>query len=453
MEICYRREMKRNYLVAEPRAQDRLGYERGMLVSNHIEGLLRFYIKYADEKQYYYYDITSMQPLKRLLEGRFITKDQIQSLMLQIQGTLNRMENYFLTEDGLLLEPEYIYVEPQEFRLGLCLIPGAEGDFPGEMSRLLQYLMKKVDHRDKDSVVLAYGLYQESLKENYGMDDLMGLLARETEDSKAPGEEDEPEAKKDPGPDSRQEPEEPREHPDAVSEWKPEKKKGKSLLALAVYQLALVGGGAVLFLLRGQRFFLGCLPVLLAMSAAGLVFFLVWTVLSCRTFTGSRRQEAEPEETEDQWMAPKPEPVFQTPQETRETGAKPGRWEISMEEEETKTAVPVPSAFQTTLLAEERPEPILRRLESRNPGYGDIPIPYFPFIIGKHPELADYVLEKDTVSRLHLRLDQEEDRYLVTDLNSTNGTWAGEHELEANETVPLCLGEELVIADLRYIFR
>ena len=34
-------------------------------------------------------------------------------------------------------------------------------------------------HKDRESVVLAYGLYQESLKENCGMDDLLGLIASE----------------------------------------------------------------------------------------------------------------------------------------------------------------------------------------------------------------------------------------------------------------------------------
>ena len=43
------------------------------------------------------------------------------------------------------------------------------------MTALLQYLLGKVNHQDKDCVVMAYGLYQESLKENYGMADLLRL--------------------------------------------------------------------------------------------------------------------------------------------------------------------------------------------------------------------------------------------------------------------------------------
>lgn len=53
---------------------------------------------------------------------------------------------------------------------------------------------------------------------------------------------------------------------------------------------------------------------------------------------------------------------------------------------------------------------------------GDIEIPYVPFLIGKHREMNDFILDYPTVSRLHLRIDQKEDVYIFTDMNSTNGT-------------------------------
>ena len=179
MEVHYKREMKHNYLIVEPDEGNKPGYEARMLLNNAVEGLLRFHIKYMDERQSYYYDITSMQPLGRILQNRFIDRGEICQLLIQLHVALRRMEEYLLSEDGLLLDPDYIYVEPEGFRTGLCLVPGMAGNFPDRLSRLLQYLMKKVDHRDKECVVLAYGLYQESLKENFSVEDLMKLVQRE----------------------------------------------------------------------------------------------------------------------------------------------------------------------------------------------------------------------------------------------------------------------------------
>ena len=39
--------------------------------------------------------------------------------------------------------------------------------------------MKNIDHRDRECVVLTYGLYQTSMKDNYGMEDMMALLSKE----------------------------------------------------------------------------------------------------------------------------------------------------------------------------------------------------------------------------------------------------------------------------------
>lgn len=91
-------------------------------------------------------------------------------------------------------------------------------------------------------------------------------------------------------------------------------------------------------------------------------------------------------------------------------------------------------------------------LKSLDPVIEDIPIPYFPFLIGKQEGIVDYVLGKDTVSRLHIRIDEEEGGCQVTDLNSSNGTIVAGHHLEANESRLISSGDKLQIADIPFIF-
>ena len=45
------------------------------------------------------------------------------------------------------------------------------------------------------------------------------------------------------------------------------------------------------------------------------------------------------------------------------------------------------------------------------------------------------MLNRETVSRLHLRIDQKDGHYYVQDLNSTNGTMVDGRMLENNETI------------------
>lgn len=121
-----------------------------------------------------------------------------------------------------------------------------------------------------------------------------------------------------------------------------------------------------------------------------------------------------------------------------------------MEEEKTsELPKSEPEELHTVLLWNQEEENNIRRLISLDKG-DDILLSYFPFIIGKQEGLCDYIISKTTISRLHIRIDEAEDGYLVTDLNSTNGTYVNNKCLEANESVSVQLGDEIGIADLKF---
>jgi FOG: FHA domain len=177
MEISYKRELNRNYMLIQlPSDVEAEWFQIKMLKENNIKGLLKFGISNVDNLQTYYYEISSKQPLSRIFETRGITSKEVKSLILEISATLKRMEEYLLSDKSILLEADYIYVDPSDFKVFLCCIPGFPGDFSDGLRRLLQSLLNKVDYKDKDSVAIIYSLYQESLKENYSIEDLMQIF-------------------------------------------------------------------------------------------------------------------------------------------------------------------------------------------------------------------------------------------------------------------------------------
>lgn len=91
-------------------------------------------------------------------------------------------------------------------------------------------------------------------------------------------------------------------------------------------------------------------------------------------------------------------------------------------------------------------------LKALDIGEADIALSYYPFVIGKQENMVDYMLDRDTVSRLHLRIDRIGGDYQIMDLNSTNGTVVRGMLLENNEAVPLYPGDEVQIAKYRYRF-
>lgn len=475
MKIEYMREMKRSYMTVKmEREETAESYETGMLAKNQIPGLLRMKIKYTDGSPVYCYDITSRQPVSRLFESQPADEGQVRSFFRQLYETLDRMEAYLLGDGGILLDPELIYVDPEGFKIGLCVIPGGKEEFNSQLSLFIQYLMKHIDHKDRECVVLTYGLYQTCMKDNYSLEDMMGILAE-----KMPEQRDAEENEKDirtvktetASQDFRErygnirewdneerhnetektEMKEPSETPGIFSEssvWRLIKK----LIVLLVFLAAAFG---VTWFLYGA-------DVLTAFwiygAAAGgilaVIIILSHFILE-KTGKNKRFKPAETEE-EDPWRIFYEEPEKQEKTDDiysykeTEHRIRPGPaaaaegWQSA---EKTKTV----EEFQTILLtAKEEPG---HTLVSALPENKDIPVEYVPFVIGKHGGLADYILDKPTVSRFHVRITEKSGDYFLTDLNSTNGTKVNGRLLAANEETILKEGDEVQIAGEKYFWK
>ena len=114
-------------------------------------------------------------------------------------------------------------------------------------------------------------------------------------------------------------------------------------------------------------------------------------------------------------------------------------------------APPPDAAIKTEVLADFSDSDDMACLVPEDGGQR-IVIEYVPFIIGKSADMADACLERKTVSRLHARIDRKEGVFILTDLNSTNGTTVEGYKLEANETVSLKDGDRVMLADAVFQF-
>ena len=109
---------------------------------------------------------------------------------------------------------------------------------------------------------------------------------------------------------------------------------------------------------------------------------------------------------------------------------------------------------KTMILYEEKSTlDMIRKLVSKDKSkYENIEIDKFPFILGKLQEFTDYQIQDDCVSRLHLKIDEIEGDYYITDLNSTNGTFINGYRLESNEQRQINIGDEIKVANINYKF-
>lgn len=108
-------------------------------------------------------------------------------------------------------------------------------------------------------------------------------------------------------------------------------------------------------------------------------------------------------------------------------------------------------SMETASLKPQKKEGLL--LESQNPEYPDFEIYGECFLIGKRRESVDGCLPAPTVSRIHARISFDGVSYYIEDLNSTNGTWADQAQLNPYELVPIQDGMRIIFASVEYLVR
>lgn len=76
----------------------------------------------------------------------------------------------------------------------------------------------------------------------------------------------------------------------------------------------------------------------------------------------------------------------------------------------------------------------------------------FPFLIGKLKKGTDYILDNNKISRIHARLDYDESRYYIEDMDSTNGTSLNGVMLAAHDRQVLSDMDRVCFADKNFVF-
>lgn len=75
----------------------------------------------------------------------------------------------------------------------------------------------------------------------------------------------------------------------------------------------------------------------------------------------------------------------------------------------------------------------------------------FPYIVGKSQCSCNFCIDSAVVSRVHMRILEELDDFLVEDLNSTNGTFVNGEKLEPHKPQLIHIGDKLTIANIDFI--
>ena len=157
----YIRECGVNYLRYP--VEGTVDYRLKMLQQNEPAGFLPIELRRMDEWEWIYCRISGMIRLSQYLEKNRLGEEELTGFFKSVEGICRNMEEYLLPFEGLVLNPEYIYVTPGNMQSYYWIYSCEETDLKECVSdgeELLEYLLDRLSYEDQRAVKLLYAVYQ-----------------------------------------------------------------------------------------------------------------------------------------------------------------------------------------------------------------------------------------------------------------------------------------------------
>lgn len=497
MEIQYKRSRSASYMILhEDQAQPGVRYQTHIFLENGIPGFLPCHICSINGDEYFYYDITGFQSVHNLFENRKFDYKELEEIFGAWVRAVETMEEYLLESDHLLLGPQFIYRNQDSCAYGFIWFPFRISSLQEELRKLTEYLLPKIDHKDKKAVSMGYGIYKGSMEADLSLERLkQRIYLEDIQEAEAPKGSQMGTGDRRAGIDEQQETygfrygwEKGLEQEDMCQDKVREKilddfykddedEEGKPygfLVALVVVS----GIAAVLFLTEHYRLLplqwilaLLCMVLVLA-GVAGAFWVLIWKPKKAGRGPFSMDRDLISYQHQGQSLTPgKDQDAMQRRQE--ENG-NPRKERNKAKEEKRKDVVDVfgakafygddqekivgprkVSSWQgealTQVLSQEKKTGSCLVGVGLNSGQvfsleKDI------ILIGKWRGSVDIWLDVPTVSRIHGKILHQEEQDLLVDLNSKNGTVLNGEYLDPEKSYPLQDGDRIAFAQEEFLY-
>ena len=482
----FRRSLNHNYLIIKNSVSEEINhFSLQMITENRIPSLLDMDVKDENGEKELYYEISSLQSLSRVYEIKKITGEELAEMIRNIVEVFQRIKEYMLTEEEVVMLPEYIFMNPETRQMRFMYCPYVRQNCGNLFWELAEFFLDHVEHQDSEAVLLAYQFYKIVRSESYVLQEIQQLCEKQFEhkswEEKREGSQEirskdnyhriaaneirekeicykATEYNGNFKEDTYMEP--PNAFP--MKRRKSSREKANKTTDSGNTKLQFV----IFIIITGISFILvfkNSNPVnsySKIISIGFLLFGLGGAVISLLKSKAIAKESKESKETEIDIV----KEVSQIAGNEAADGPKE-RYEVSKKNAPRMTDhLPIKeSGFyqqqnetvygktEFCLITPEEEERVL--VEKRHGKEIRHKIDTLPFTIGKLKEMSDLYLSDNTVSRLHARIFEEEGKLYILDLGSTNGTYLNGISINQEEKFLLEAGDELRIGKTEFVYQ
>ncbi len=176
-EITYERDIAKSYMKI-PSVQEAC-FDETLMLRKSYSGCIPVEKCFVNGQGQYWYNITGKQALDAYCRVNQIGQSFFETLILRICNQLEVLEWNLIDTNCLMVDPELIFVNSRGEDISFVLYPSNSGNFSQDLQQLMEYILKKINHEEKEAVRAAYKIYELTLSDGYSMDDLKEAILKE----------------------------------------------------------------------------------------------------------------------------------------------------------------------------------------------------------------------------------------------------------------------------------
>lgn len=424
--ILFERTLSGSYMKIK--AENMAAFDEQMLQKQKLSGLLPMEKCYVDGGVWYWYDISGKQSLDTFCRIKPLGEAFLKQILCSVCAQMEILEQHLIYTSCLQLEPELIYIVNHTQEIVFTALPGAEGEVAQGFCALMEYLLTKIDHKDAQAVRLAYEIYERTLQEGYRIKDIRDAIFAVSE---------------------------PQSHNTYMKESEPQTMTPDSYT---------INSGESGMMLRES------------LNKTEKQWMLAnETEKRCEPTSETRneikKQWKPANGIKEETMGGKPAAQSVTTSKCKQIFSKMlkiwDEWKQKMKADQPKedwlvvrpeddveeaASVNVHAQIHPTICLtdyREHPEGLL--LYEGYEHFDNIRLGEKTVQVGQSEE-SDIKIAKDTISRIHARIEYREEEYYLEDLNSTNGTFVNDEPLSYKQETRLKTNDIVRFADVKYRF-
>ena len=299
-----------------------------------------------------------------------------------------QLQEYMLDESQLILDPEYLYLDLSGKMVGIAYLPGYHKDIRDSFQELMELLLRRLEHSDKQGAAMAYEMYQLSLQREMSFSDMIRQASRQ-------------------------------EMGESQRRY-----AGRAETAQK-YSEGAVGNAGENFVKKSEKSRKQFRPVMVHSPAPGREevghFAKIKAYLEGKGLKSDRKEA---------WKS---------------------SWKDAEEELPYVTAEEETVTYPTEVLCGGGGAQGILKYQGSG-AQQDIAIEKDSFILGNEAGEVDGCITGKSVSRIHARISREDGSYYLEDMNSTNGTYLNGEQLEYRQKEKLTARDRVMFGMEEFIF-